>query len=62
MSRRFSVYLGYFDYPLEQGLRLQLFSSQRTSSTYFDYPLEQGLRQALGVPRLQGNLCILIIH
>ena len=34
----------YFDYPLEQGLRLKQGSSVRAEVVYFDYPLEQGLR------------------
>ena len=36
----------YFDYPLEQGLRLRKISrrSRFFMYLYFDYPLEQGLR------------------
>ena len=37
----------YFDYPLEQGLRLYGPFAQATAyRLYFDYPLEQGLRHA----------------
>ena len=34
----------YFDYPLEQGLRLEFAKFFIIKKLYFDYPLEQGLR------------------
>ena len=34
----------YFDYPLEQGLRLPSERVGEINVWYFDYPLEQGLR------------------
>ena len=34
----------YFDYPLEQGLRLRKVKAKTATKEYFDYPLEQGLR------------------
>ena len=35
----------YFDYPLEQGLRLVQWNIGQSTTKYFDYPLEQGLRR-----------------
>ena len=51
----------YFDYPLEQGLRLTLASTESLAKKYFDYPLEQGLR--LHTISVAIDSCsILIIH
>ena len=38
----------YFDYPLEQGLRLVVARVNEQFFWYFDYPLEQGLRRIIG--------------
>ena len=51
----------YFDYPLEQGLRLFSAGSCTEYNKYFDYPLEQGLRQKIFYVH-NYFVCILIIH
>ena len=53
----------YFDYPLEQGLRLSAVSPASViAEKYFDYPLEQGLRQEIAVGSNRHRFSILIIH
>ena len=52
----------YFDYPLEQGLRLVVTSRLFSLAEYFDYPLEQGLRPLANSFTFSKKMCILIIH
>ena len=41
----------YYDYPLEQGLRLfQIAAVVAVIVKYYDYPLEQGLRRGYSLP------------
>ena len=53
----------YYDYPLEQGLRLFIrVVGDRRLNRYYDYPLEQGLRQLINNRNTPEGACIMIIH
>ncbi len=56
------LFLPYFDYPLEQGLRQDRHAfCGLWVRKYFDYPLEQGLRHII-VIFPSHSFGILIIH